>query len=307
MTDYKSKYQKGLGLYQSPYDAKAWHFDHAIPLGSLQLPEQYETTDAPFTYDQGDSNMCCASAYCYIRYLQESDHSQSGLTEKFAPLFNYVNRCPGEDFEGMYLSSCMKKGREGSVLWSELPYFCSLYEGKQLLKARKAELMKKAQPFSISSYYICNSTAEIKTAIMTTKAVLIGIPVFDCFYEPDENGVIHYDKCNPSKSDGGHAIAVRGWRIIDGKLHWLIKNSWGEEWGNLGNGSAYLPDDYPWLDSAYVAVDQITESKFVDYKEKYYLANPEQTNWKPKKQNIFQKIYNKLHNLLHAFRKDRNC
>ena len=102
---------------------------------------------------------------------------------------------------------------------------------------------------------------------MQTGAVLIGVPVFDSFYTPDKNGIITYVK--GQESNGGHAICLRGWKEIDGQFYWLIQNSWGSKWGNRGDGSAWLPAKYPWMDNAYVMLDYVTECKLEEYKKKY--------------------------------------
>ena len=83
--------------------------------------------------------------------------------------------------------------------------------------------------------------------------------LFVSFYYPDSNGIVHYKK--GESSFGGHAILIRGWKIIDDKFHWVVDNSWGtENWTK--NGSCYLPEEYPWQDQATVYVDNYHEMKF---------------------------------------------
>lgn len=114
----------------------------------------------PPIFDQGDSCMCVACAYANLRYIQE--YQQSGVREQFSPLFNYANRPDGEDYEGMYLRSICSKGREGSVLYRELPGFYSLDECRNQFNKDKERYLKMAQPFRISSYYVCRSRYEIQ-------------------------------------------------------------------------------------------------------------------------------------------------
>jgi C1A family cysteine protease len=33
------------------------------------------------------------------------------------------------------------------------------------------------------------------------------------------------------KLEGGHAVIVIGWGVLDGTPYWLIQNSWGTSWG----------------------------------------------------------------------------
>lgn len=40
---------------------------------------------------------------------------------------------------------------------------------------------------------------------------------------------------------GGHASVIRGWKMIDDKLHWINTNSWGKDVGD--KGTFYLPVD----------------------------------------------------------------
>ena len=41
----------------------------------------------------------------------------------------------------------------------------------------------------------------------------------------------------PKETDGYHAIAIIGWGVeSDGTKYWIIRNSWGPEWGQNGYG-----------------------------------------------------------------------
>lgn len=266
--DYKRTYRYNNGVYTSPYDSRDYKFNDLV-MGVIDIPDNYETEEMPFIYNQGRSSMCCACAYNSIRFMQERDKEQSELDEPLSPCFTYGNR-DSDSFEGegMYLRDCCKKGRDGSVLLSELPYFCSYIKAKGYVNNNKEDLLNKAKPFAISSFYVCKSRKDIQQAIITTKAVLIGIPVFDCYYRPLPDGAIDYNPSKDVKSNGGHAQAICGWKTIDNKLYWKVLNSWSKDWGV--NGYCWLPEDYPWMDDAYVIVDNDMEMTFKDYKAKFY-------------------------------------
>ena len=33
---------------------------------------------------------------------------------------------------------------------------------------------------------------------------------------------------------GGHAIKILGWGVENGSAHWIVANSWNEDWGDQG-------------------------------------------------------------------------
>lgn len=270
MIDYKERYGRTNRALADPYDRRDWKFkDSIFAVSPKGIPANFQTKDSPFTYDQGNSSMCAACAYSFIRYVQERNSEQSGLTKPFSPAFTYCNRPDSEAMEGMYLKSPLRNGKNGSILFTEFVDFGTLTELKPKYLINKDRWFKMAKPFAINSYYECNSRKEIQQAIMNTGAVLIGIQVFNCFYTPDKDGHVIYDPSKDYDSDGGHALAVYGWKTDkNGKLWWLIKNSWGEQYGV--NGSCWLPEEYPWMQSAYAVVDNTMEMKFTQYMEKFY-------------------------------------
>ena len=60
-----------------------------------------------------------------------------------------------------------------------------------------------------------------------------GIIVYPDFYTFDAKNEI-YEWNGKGPIVGGHAISIVGWGEENGKKYWIIRNSWGEEWGNNG-------------------------------------------------------------------------
>ena len=76
-------------------------------------------------------------------------------------------------------------------------------------------------------------TNALKEAIYKFGPASIGINVIESmsFYT---KGVIDDQTCVGSASDLLHEVLLTGWRIIDGKEAWEIKNSWSTHWGFEG-------------------------------------------------------------------------
>jgi cathepsin B len=59
-----------------------------------------------------------------------------------------------------------------------------------------------------------------------------GIMVYQDFIDWDGFGVYEYDGI--SEKIGGHAIVLMGWGEENGKKYWIVRNSWGVDWGDKG-------------------------------------------------------------------------
>ncbi len=271
--DFKERFgNKYIGVYSSPHDERDYPLSNLIPTGAIVPPSKYSTPRPNFIYNQGTSYECAACAYSTIRYLQESDTNSggSGIKQMFSPSFTYANRIDGEDFEGMYLRSVCKKGREGSIPWKVFPGFYSYQICRQKFLKNKEEWLKMAKPFKITSFYQCKNRTEIQQAIMECKAVLAGIQVLSCLYYVGDNGIVYYNKNYDIESYGGHAVAFIGWKTdSNGKLWYKAVNSWGESYGK--RGIMWIPEEYPWIEQPWAIVDNKTNVKWKNYKQKYNL------------------------------------
>jgi C1A family cysteine protease len=109
------------------------------------------------------------------------------------------------------------------------------------------------------SYWSISTLTELKEALVDSP-VMIGVPVFEEWYEP-ASGVIAYP-ANPDDVLGGHAICVVGYD--DEKQLVKFKNSWSIYWGDKGYGylSYKYINDFLW--SSWVAKDTTVTPDMMD-------------------------------------------
>lgn len=82
-------------------------------------------------------------------------------------------------------------------------------------------------------YHIPRTTEEVKKALFKFGPLAIGINVIESmsFYQ---SGVVDDQTCTGSEDDLVHAVLLTGWKVIDGKEAWEVKNSWSTYWGDEG-------------------------------------------------------------------------
>ena len=77
------------------------------------------------------------------------------------------------------------------------------------------------------------SEYNIRKEIYKWGPVTSGLMVYQDFMDWDGKGIYQYD--GKSEKIGGHAIVIMGWgETSRGKKYWIVRNSWGAEWGDKG-------------------------------------------------------------------------
>jgi C1A family cysteine protease len=84
----------------------------------------------------------------------------------------------------------------------------------------------------------------IQQALVGYDPVVIGFSVFSSF-ESDQTartGWVAQPEVSSEQVLGGHAILIVGYFQHNGMLYFVVRNSWGSDWGD--KGYCYMPASY---------------------------------------------------------------
>jgi hypothetical protein len=99
---------------------------------------------------------------------------------------------------------------------------------------------------------------KIKRLIMQ-ESLWTSFDVHREFYKIDKNGfLLNEGNYLSSENIGGHAVALVGWKEVNGKLFWRFQNSWGSFFGH--KGFFYISNDlYSNISKGVFFLDSFTE------------------------------------------------
>lgn len=232
-------------------DSRDYLYDRLLETESrLQSPP--ETLDLrsqlPEVRDQGPQGTCAAFVgACIKEYHERVERNFQG---HFSPAFIY--RLKNKPWlSGMTARELMKiLQKRGTVLESEYPYAAWQANQRRPISAQLYEMAKRNR---IKSYARVRSIKAAKMALSQTGVLLMALPVVT--YAQAEFWKMPAGSWG-SQFYGGHAIAVVGYT----KEGFILRNSWGKDWGN--QGYVTLPfSDWSYVWDVYSAVDEETAEK----------------------------------------------
>lgn len=92
---------------------------------------------------------------------------------------------------------------------------------------------------SLSVADLATTVENVKREVMANGPLTGGFSVYESFmtfFDDPANATKVYTQ-EPSADEGpvgGHAVVIAGWGTQDGVDYWLIRNSWGHQWGDNG-------------------------------------------------------------------------
>lgn len=137
---------------------------------------------------------------------------------------------PGEAYSGTTIKgACRGLIKEGCCEEKFWPYADS--EDAQMLEGAA----ENAAQYKIDAYYTIPKQSHdlIKKALLQ-ETLWTSFRVHRNFYYTPKSGIVDTEKYLASDNVGGHAVAMTGWKIIDGNLYWEFQNSWGTRFGDSG-------------------------------------------------------------------------
>lgn len=238
------------GAFPSWPDFRDYKYNHLVPtISAEQLPAEVDyRRNMPPVWDQGQLGTCVAAASCWglkaFQEISQGDFPAKGLSVAYLyALCKQRDGIPNE--AGTYPRVALKVLQEIGVCTEDvLPY--SWLNTDKNVPQPPVNLAEQASKYRIKTYaQICGITDKnrsgtveaLKRAIWREGVVLAALLVCSNFLEP-KDGIIPLPS---GRVLGGHAVTLCGYS--DKRQAFLLRNSWGQKWGE--NGYAWLP--YSWI------------------------------------------------------------
>ncbi len=221
-------------------DARDLYFRVGLPIG---LPQKVDMrAHCPAVYNQGSLGSCTAQSIAGALHFTQLEN----LTQNYIPsrLFIYYNTrvlhgTVNQDSGASLRNTIKAVAKQGYCKEARWPYKISSFKTKPSLA-----LYREASPYKLGTLMyqrVPQSLMVMKQALYENNPIIFGFSVYDSFQSATvaRTGVVPMPKSRESLL-GGHAMTIVGYD--DTKKHFIVRNSWGSNWGD--KGYCYMPYDF---------------------------------------------------------------
>ena len=219
---------------------------YAAPRKTGALPASADLRAVcPVIYDQGDLGSCTANA---IAGAVEFDQRKQQLAQPFTPsrLFIYYNERALENTIASDSGAALRDGIKTVAGQGACPETMWPYVEQKFADRPPAQCFKIGKTHPAVNYSRIDQEAVLlKSCLAAGYPFVFGFTVYESF---EGDAVAHSGVVNlpdPSETSlGGHAVMAVGYD--DPSSRFLVRNSWGPQWGMGGYFTipyAYLTDD----------------------------------------------------------------
>ena len=224
---------KVLNCFPSDKNGTDWELPELIRINLL--PEEFSRRIfSPQVLNQGSVGSCVGQT---VRNMFQDTEICNGI--ELSPMWIYkkgkeYDYWVGEDYSGTSISGALEGLRKVGACKEEFYPYKKSSENYDYLDGAEKDAAKR----KIKAYYKISlkRTEEIKELLMN-ESLGISVKIHSDFYKINKNGVLKssIEDYKKSPEQGGHAMTLIGWKLIDGKLYWELQNSWGVRWGDKGH------------------------------------------------------------------------
>lgn len=201
-----------------------------------------DSTSSPPVYDQGQIGSCTANAT--LTAYQQTTHKQGEPAVNLSRLLLYYNSRLREDTvnedAGAMIPDVINVLQEVGVCDEHFwPYDTNNYT---LLPSCEANT-ESSKHMATDCFPVNQDVNEIKQTLLQGNAVVYGMLVFPSMmsHATAASGIVRLP-LHGEQPVGGHCVAICGWDESVNGGSFLVRNSWGSDWGKHGN--FYIPYRY---------------------------------------------------------------
>lgn len=194
----------------------------------------------PPVYDQGDLGSCTGNAIAgAIQYQRAVDYLPDFVPSRLFIYYNerVIENTVNEDAGAQIRDGIKSVVSLGAARETEWPYDISKFRDKP-----PDTVYAHAKQSLVTKYLRVPQTERyLKGTLAQGYAVVFGFTVYESF---ESNAVARTGLVPMPKPEevvvGGHAVLLCGYN--DSNRVWVVRNSWGKDWGL--NGYCYFPYEY---------------------------------------------------------------
>jgi C1A family cysteine protease len=218
----------------------AYAMVHAVP---KKLPAKVDLrAKCPPVENQGQLGSCTANAL--VGALEFLELKEKHPLVDLSRLFVYYNERVIEHSVKQDAGAMLRDGIKTLAKQGVCPEKTWPYVIKKFATKPTAACYAQAKPHTISSYQRLSTTQEMRACLADGYPFVFGFTVYESF-ESDamaNSGTVPMPKKN-ERVLGGHAVCAVGYD--DAAKRFIVRNSWGADWGRKGYCTmpyAYLAD-----------------------------------------------------------------
>jgi C1A family cysteine protease len=189
--------------------------------------------------NQGNLGSCTGNALAgAVEFLERKDKVAFANVSRLFIYYNerVIEHTVHEDSGAMIRDGIKTLVKQGVCSESKWPYVVSKFEVKP-----SAACYKQARDHQVTAYARLQTLDEMRACLADGYPFVFGFSVFESFESKKvaQTGVVPMPKPN-EKMLGGHAVLGVGYD--DAQQRFLVRNSWGADWGMKGYFT--MPYDY---------------------------------------------------------------
>ena len=189
--------------------------------------------------EQGSVGSCTGQAFAGV--LEYLDRRNDGAHADVSRLFIYYNERKLENATGEDAGAYIRDGIKALKEWGACDEYLWPYEERRWSVEPSPKAYRDALKRRIKSYERVTSLYDLKAALAEGLPVVFGFMVYESFDsgEVGKTGSMSMPEAG-EELRGGHAVLAVGYDDATRTL--IVRNSWGETWGD--KGYFYMPYAY---------------------------------------------------------------